>query len=51
MTTLPAVDELYEIYMMKKTRDILKDTPHPLHEFYHVAQSDLVVGTFLKEHA
>ena len=38
-TTLPTVDELYEIYMMKKTRDILKDTSHPLHEFYHVAQS------------
>ena len=38
-TTLPTVDELYELYMMKKTRDILKDTSHPLHEFYHVAQS------------
>ena len=25
--------------MMKKTRDILKDTSHPLHEFYYVAQS------------
>ena len=37
-TTLPTVDELYEIYMMKKTRDILKDTSHPLHEFDHVAQ-------------
>ena len=38
-TTLPTVDELYETYMMKKTRDILKDTSHPLHEFYYVAQS------------
>ena len=38
-TTLPRMDELYEIYMMKKIRDILKDTSHPLHEFYHVAQS------------
>ena len=39
-TTFPTVDELYEIYMMKqKTRDILKDTSHPLHEFYYVAQS------------
>ena len=33
------MDELYEIYMMKKTRDILKDTSHPLHDFYYVAQS------------
>ena len=38
-STLPTVDELYETYMMKKTRDILKDTSHPLHEFYYVAQS------------
>ena len=38
-TTVPTVDELYEIYMMKKTRDVLKDTSHPLHEFYDVAQS------------
>ena len=38
-TTLPTVDELYEIYMMKNIMDILKDTSHPLHEYYHVAQS------------
>ena len=38
-STLPTVDELYETYMMKKTRDILTDTSHPLHEFYYVAQS------------
>ena len=38
-STLPTVDELYETYIMKKTRDILKDTSHPLHEFYYVAQS------------
>ena len=38
-TALPTVDELYETYMMKKTMDILKDTSHPLHEFYYVAQS------------
>ena len=24
---------------MKKARDIIKDTSHPLHEFYYVAQS------------
>ena len=38
-TTLPTVDELYETYMMKKTRDILTDTSHPLHECYYVAPS------------
>ena len=38
-STLPTVDELYKTYMMKKTRAILKDTSHPLHEFYSVAQS------------
>ena len=38
-SSFPAVDELYETYMMKKTRDILNDTSHPLHEFYYVAQS------------
>ena len=38
-STLPIVDELYETYMMEKTRDILKDTSHHLHEFYYVAQS------------
>ena len=37
-STLPTVGELYETYMMKK-RDILKDTSHPLHEFYYVEQS------------
>ena len=36
-TTLPIVDELDE--MMTKTRDIVKDTSHPLQEFYYVAQS------------
>ena len=35
-TTLPTVNETC---VMEKTRDILKDTPHPLHKFYYVAQS------------
>ena len=26
-------------HVMKKTREILKDTSHPWHEFYYVAQS------------
>ena len=38
-TTLPTVNELYETCVMKNTRDILKDTPHPLHDFDYVAQS------------
>ena len=33
------VNELYETCLIKKTRDILKDTSHPLHEFYYAAQS------------
>ena len=38
-TTLPIVNELYETCVIKKARDILKDTSHPLHEFYYVIES------------
>ena len=38
-TTFPKVDEHYETCVMKKTRDILKDTSHLLHECFYVAQS------------
>ena len=34
-TVLPTVNELYETCVMKKTRDTLKDTSQPLHEFYY----------------
>ena len=35
-TTLPTVNELYETCAMG---NIIKDTSHPLHEFYYVTQS------------
>ena len=48
-TTLAIGNELYETCVKKKTRDILKDSSHPLHKCAML--HNLVIDTYPKERA
>ena len=50
-TTLPTVNELYETCVMKKTRDILKDTSHPLHVILHTHTHIWYVDIYIRYRA